>query len=136
MKHPASFPSRLLPILLLLLAGCRTGASLPEPSPGLNPFVKMARGSVCADKWNRLYLIDEKLVFWDRQGECADNSYAQTLYGKSPDEILCLQHDSIAGPRKECRDAKYAQLFETLIAHLGEPNLGLGPGHTARRLPL
>jgi hypothetical protein len=136
MKHPASIALRLLSILMLLLAGCRTRASLPEPSPALNPFVKMARGSVCADKWNRLYLIDEKLVFWDRQGDCPDNSYAQTLYGKTPDEILCVQHDSIAGPRKECRDPKYAELFETLIGHLGEPNLGLGTQHTARRLPL
>jgi hypothetical protein len=112
------------------------GPAPPKPAPASNPFVKMARGSVCADVRNRLYLIDEKLVVWDRAGNCPDNSYSLTLYGKSLDEILCVYHDSIAGPRKNCRDPAYAEMFEILLAHMNDADLGLGPEHAVRRMPL
>ncbi|HEV8377054.1 MAG TPA: hypothetical protein VGR38_12560 [Candidatus Polarisedimenticolia bacterium] len=126
----------LLTALLIGLPGCRLKPAPTNPAAEPHAFVDMARGSPCADTRNRLFLIDQRLVFWDRAGKCADNSYGETLYGRSPEDILCVLHDSIAGPRKNCRDPQYAALFETLIAHLEDPDLGLAPPHSVRRLPL
>jgi hypothetical protein len=81
---------------------------------------------------NRLFVIDDQLVFWDRAGGCADAAYAEALYGSTPDKILCVLHDSIAGPVKSCTDAKYKSQFDTMTANLDEPDLGLGPEHTVQ----
>ncbi|HXU38077.1 MAG TPA: hypothetical protein VN937_17075 [Blastocatellia bacterium] len=98
------------------------------------PFVELARRGVCSDIRNRLFVIDDVLVFQDSEGKCADASYGQVLYGKTVNDVLCSYTDSIAGPRKSCRDPKYAGLFDTIITHLDEPDLGLGPNHTVQRL--
>lgn len=99
-------------------------------------FVELARRGECSGTRNRLFVIDDQLVFHDSAGNCADASYGEVLYGKSVDDVLCSYTDSIAGPRKSCRNPKYAGLFEIIITHLNERDLGLGPRHTVRRLPL
>ena len=90
---------------------------------------------MCADIRNRLFLIDDQWVFWDQAGNCADASYAETLYGSSPDEVLCNAHDSIAGPMKHCTDPQHLDLFNTITAHLDQPDLGLGSDHTVEPIP-
>jgi len=96
----------------------------------------MARTSPCADTRNRLYLIDQKLVFWDRAGSCADAAYAQTLFDGAVDHQLCSFHDSIAGPMKGCADSRFGTLFDTIIANADKADLGLGPAHRVRAIPL
>jgi hypothetical protein len=95
----------------------------------------MARAGGCADIRNRLFFIDDQLVFWDRAGNCADAAYGETLYGSTPDQVLCIAHDSIAGPVKNCRDERYQDMFDTITANLGKSDLGLGSGHTVQAVP-
>ena len=127
-----------------LLPGKTTEDSIPprerrrggEAAPELAPFVELARETECADDRRRLFAIDNVLVFFDRAGGCPDNYYSETLFGGSVDEVLCASHDSIAGPVTECHDAAFRELFETIIAHLDEPDLGLGSGHTVHQVPV
>ena len=101
----------------------------------LTAFEQLARNEPCADIRNQLFLIDDQLVFWDVAGNCADASYSQTLYSSSPDQMLCTAHDSIAGPMTSCQDGRYQELFDTIMANLDQPDLGLGSEHTVQSIP-
>jgi hypothetical protein len=94
----------------------------------LEPFKELARNADCADISNRLFLIDKKMVFWDRRGNCPDNSYAYILYGKSPEEELCSHRDSITGPIESC-DEEHQEMFNVIINNLDQSDLGLGQEH-------
>jgi hypothetical protein len=101
------------------------------PDINLEPFKELARSGDCADVRNRLFLIDRHLVFWDRESRCADAAYAQALYGRTVEHLICDAHDSIAGPVRGCHDAdRYAAMFDTMLKNLDAPDLGLGPDHT------
>lgn len=123
-------------LTLVALAGCKSDGPPAVTAPQVQPFQDMARTSDCADKKNRLFLIDGTFVFWDKAGSCADASYSQTLFGATPQDRLCNNSDSIAGPRRSCTDPGAALMFDTILAHLDEPDLGLGPDHTVRPIPL
>jgi hypothetical protein len=135
----------------LLLAGCGggttsagdhseqagQGVAVGEPNGGAPvtaSFIKMAQDSNCSDVKNRLFVIDGKQVFWDRAGKCADNSYAQSLFGPTPEAVLCSVSDSIAGPRTFCADEKSRALFDKVQKNLDKPDLGLGTGHKVEAL--
>jgi hypothetical protein len=115
---------------LILAGGCRRDTTGEPRPPDLAPFIALAKNGDCADTRNRLFLIDGALVFWDRAGQCADAAYASTLYGGEPSDILCDSHDSIAGPMRGCPKPAYEDLFDVIVEHLDEPDLGLGPPHT------
>jgi hypothetical protein len=120
----------------LLLAGCIFfGPVRPHHAVDLAPFKDMAKNGSCADIRNRLFVIDDRLVFWDMAGKCADASYSETLYGSTPDQVLCSLHDSIAGPMNDCQDEEYRAMFDTITANLDKPDLGLGPDHTVQPVP-
>jgi hypothetical protein len=143
-------------VLTLTLAGCGGSASTvmserqagsgvaiaqPAPSPVPVPatlataeFSAMARDGACADTRNRLFVIDGKGVFWDRAGNCADAAYARILYGSSPQAVLCSAGDSIAGPQTSCTDASARALFDTIVTHLDQDDLGLGAGHKVEQV--
>ncbi len=125
---PASSPT-------LAATGTQTRTSTPTSAIDLALFKKMASSGGCNDIRNRLFLIDDQLVFWDIAGNCADASYAEMLYGSTPDQALCILHDSIAGPVKRCQDQRYQDTFNTITANLDKPNLGLGTGHTVQPVP-
>lgn len=111
------------------------GVAVGEPNPSTqvdkNVFIKMAQGAACSDKRNRLYIIDNAQVFWDVAGNCADASYSQTLFGATPDKVLCRSHDSIAGPRTSCTnpDPVVLESFGGIIKNLDKPNLGMDSTH-------
>ncbi len=130
----ASVLLALFPTALLVLASCTGGPDEPGSTVDLAPFKKMARAGGCADTRNRLFLIDSQLVFWDWAGTCEDAAYGEALYGSTPDQVLCVYHDSIAGPVKNCQDKGYQDTFDTITANLDKPDLGLGPGHTVQRV--
>lgn len=129
----------------VLAAGCGGGATVGdpvvrgqgiavgEPNGGLavtSEFVKVAASSACTEFRNRLFLIDGKQVFWDRAGNCPDNSYQQTLYGATPEAMLCSKADSIAGPRTTCSNESARPLFDIITKNLDAPDLGLAAsGH-------
>ncbi len=126
----------LLCCALLLSAGCDGGSGARPAPPDLARFIAQAKAADCATLRNRLFVIDDRLVFWDRAGECADAAYGRILYGRTPDEILCYLTDSIAGPAKGCRAPGYEALFEVILEHLDEPDLGLGADHSVERVPI
>ncbi len=143
--------SRALPLMgMLILAGCGGGGSAPaamppvqsspgiqigEPTPGVfnsEQHVRQASSATCADRRNKLYLIDNKYVFWDRAGNCPDNSYSQSLMDSNPAAPLCSASDSIAGPIVRCTDDSVRSLFDTMRANADQVDLGLGPTHTVK----
>lgn len=121
-----------VPLLLaaMIVAACLVACSGEQQGKvDVAAFKKMARGAACADIRNRLFVIDEELVLWDRAGSCPDAAYSVALYGGAPDQELCVHHDSIAGPVLECRETQYREMFEEIIANLDKADLGLGTEH-------
>jgi hypothetical protein len=131
----------------LLLAGCGGGSdpvtsttaqqsgqgvAVGEPNGGVpvaSEFIKMAQGEACSDVRNRLFLIDSKQVYWEREGNCPDNAYTRRLFGPTPQAVLCETTDSLAGPRTFCANDTVRKLFETIEQNRAQPDLGLGAGH-------
>lgn len=110
------------------------GIAVGEPAPNgtpldTAPFVARAQQEPCADLRNRLFVIDNKQVFWDRAGNCPDNSYAQRLFGATPEIVLCETSDSIIGPRTSCSDDQARAMFDIILKNRDQPDLGLGSAH-------
>jgi hypothetical protein len=103
--------SALLGIIAAVLAhatGCHGVQKRVTGAPELAPFVELSRGATCSDKRNRLFVIDQALVFRDRAGNhCPDYSYSEVLYGKTVNDMLCSSNDSIAGRRTNCKDSRF-----------------------------
>lgn len=133
---------------LVLLASCG-GSGNPGQALAISPivigepppaaldtvrYVSYAREAACADTRNRLYVIDNKFVFWDKAGNCADASYSQTLFGPANIESLCSTGDSIAGPVTRCSDEAARPMFSIILRNLDLKDLGLGPTHTVREI--
>ena len=99
------------------------------------PFIQMVQDAQCAEGRNRIYVIDDQFVFWERRcPSCPDNSWSLELYGSTVNQLLCRKGDSIAGPRETILDDQHKALFHTIIANLDAPDLGLGSAHKMKRL--
>lgn len=134
-------PSNTKIIASLLLAGsmaaCGGGGKLDQPAVvpvATAEFISLAKDASCANLRNRLFVIDQKQVFWDKASTCADASYSQVLFGNTPQMILCSGADSIAGPRTFCNDQQYLSLFQTIAKNLDKADLGLGAAHQVQQL--
>jgi len=119
----------VLILSLIISFSCGSAGPGNESSIDLQPFIIQARNAECSDLRNILYVIDNRLVLWDRAGNCSDSNYSQTLYGQNIDQVLCRHFDSIAGPQTVYYDEKHKGLFDTALANLDKPDLGLGPEH-------
>ena len=126
----------VLGLVFVFLMACQ-GSTPTEPGPDfdLEPFKEQARNSDCADIRNRLFLIDEAMVFSEQEGNCVDAAYSQVLYGTSPDEVLCFRRDSVGGVQEGCNDNSISQMFDTIVANLDRPDLGLDPDHQVEQIP-
>ncbi|MDO8701606.1 MAG: protease complex subunit PrcB family protein [Undibacterium sp.] len=133
----------LIPCLLLatVISGCGGGGKLADtpitpiaPSIATADFIALASGASCANLRNRLFVIDQKQVFWDKAGSCADAAYSQVLYGNTPQNMICSSADTIAGPKTSCTDEQYRSMFDTISKNLDKADLGLGSGHTVQKL--
>ncbi|MEE8399149.1 MAG: hypothetical protein V3S89_09085, partial [Desulfobacterales bacterium] len=91
----------------------------------IEPFIEYAEDADCIDIRNRLFVIEDELVLWDRVGSCPDASYELQLYREDLDHLLCEVVDSIDGPQMDIYDENYRELFETMIENIEEENLGL-----------
>lgn len=105
-------------------------------------FFDLARQSAgCANTRNRLLFIthpeklDIEIVLLDQAGTCADAGFRQRLFGETVNDLLCSHAQSIAGPVKSCAVRAYARLFDTMIANLDKPDLGLGEGYDVWEIP-
>jgi len=125
------------------VAGFRPARELVNPArktgwrrtscQGRNDLVALASQSAgCANIRNRLIRIthpmklDIEIVLLDQAGTCADASFRQRLFGETAQDLLCEHAQTIAGPVKSCAVPSYAKLFDTMIANLDKPDLGLG----------
>jgi hypothetical protein len=122
-------------MILVLAVGCTAKPTPPASSIDLVPFQEMARTAQCAEEVNNLFLVDDSIVFWEIRGFCADASYSYMLFGSDPDALLCRYSDSIAGPQKDCPDTSYQALFDTILEHSEDADLGLGSEHTVQPVP-
>lgn len=124
----------VLAAALTLSAGCNNDST--TSGIDLTAFKAMAASADCDDIRNRLFLIDERMVFWDREGNCADGHYTLALFAETVDTFLCRRSESIGGPNTtQCTVESYRDMFETIIHNLDDPQLGLGPGHTVEPVP-
>ncbi|MBI1834585.1 MAG: hypothetical protein HYR92_02205 [Burkholderiales bacterium] len=137
------FSSLALLTLLASLSACGGGAvsstpgNINTPAPvATNAFIELAQTASCNNLKNRMFVIDQKLVFWDKAGTCSDAAYAQTLYGNTAQSIICTNADSIAGPRFSCTDKESESLFKTMLQNLEKADLGLGQSHQVRMLAI
>ncbi len=99
----------------------------------------MARitGAQCADRVNRVYIIDGVRMLWHRESNrCPDSSYAVILFGSGPENSLRRPAVTIAGPRTECSDEGQKPTFELMLRDLGAPDLRLGAWHRVEPVPL
>lgn len=127
-------------IALTTLSAC--GSNLDQSKGNSNTpapvtttaFVQMAQTASCNDLKNRMFVIDQKWVLWDKAGNCSDASYAQTLFGNTAQTVLCSNADSIAGPRFTCADKESESLFKTVLDNLDKSDLGLGNTHQIQQL--
>ena len=91
----------------------------------IEPFVEYAEASDCTDIRNRLFIIDDELVLWDRVGSCPDASYEVQLFREGLDNLLGESYDSVAGPQTDIYDEDYRDLFELILDNIEDENLGL-----------
>lgn len=99
---------------------------------GVNRFIDLAKEAACADERNDVYQIDERYIFWVREGSCADASYSYTLYDSSPKKEICSKSDSIAGAVFECDDQE--KMFKKMVKNLDQEDLGIGNEHAVEKL--
>jgi hypothetical protein len=100
-----------------------------KTSIGLDVFKNMASNATCSDITNKLFVIDNQMVFWITEGICPDASYVYTLFGITPDEVLCKRFDSIAGPQEQCNDEDFREIFQIIVDNLDADDLGLDVNH-------
>lgn len=116
------------------------GVVRPAPIPDLGTpaarqVLRLADEADCSDARNRVYLIDGRLLFWDRAGRCIDDSYGRVLFG-ADGAPLCHQQDGMLGRVEFCSDERYRALFERLLRDRTAPRLGLGQEHAVRTVDL
>ena len=139
--HPTSerilrvLSSLLFFSLLAIAPACEDKGVDPLSEVELQPFKEIASTAMCAEFENRLFLVDYRLVFWHREGDCADASYGYTLFGRTPDRILCQIHDSFMGKITIYNDERYRAMFDTMVANLDSLDLGVGSTHTVLSIP-
>lgn len=121
--------------------GFRPGGELPRDwqRVGCGPemhAIDVAQGTThCVDLRNRVLFIQgvadpqERYTLLDQAGSCADASYRQVLYGSGGEDVLCSMMDTIAGPQKNCLHTAYQPMFDTIVANLAAPDLGLGAAY-------
>ena len=112
--------------------GCE---AVPTAQVDFKAFIN-AKSQTCADKANKAYLIQKKMVFTAREGNCPDNSYFFGLYGNTPQEVFCTSHDSIAGPMEKCENPAYQEIFDNLLKLYSQfsGNLEMGSSIQAERI--
>ena len=128
----------LLPLLAATLSACGGGGKLTETSVtaplATTEFISLASAASCANLRNRMFVIDQKQVIWDKAGSCADASYELVLFGNTTKNVLCSSADSIAGPKTSCTDTQYRSMFDLISKNLDKADLGLGSGHQVQQL--
>lgn len=130
--------------ILFVVAACVPQSPRPTPPPTPPPepprvpsidvegFRGMLASAACADLVNDAFVIDERYVFWRREGmDCADNRYEHVLFDRTPSYVLCSRRDTIAGLREECQQERKG-MFTTIVNNIEKEDLGLGRNRVRR----
>lgn len=138
----------LVVISLFLITACAPQPPVHKAPPIKEPpqapvptmsFEEMYWNADCANIKNEFFFIQDSreyagnsFVFRNRQGNCMDYSFEQTLYrGESK---VCSRSDSIAGVRESCDNEEQRQMFSTIINNLDKSNFGLGQQYTVTKM--
>lgn len=143
MKFTLSFTLMLSLLSVLTVAACGGADNLAPDGPqaiarppvNTASFTELALQAPCADVSNRFYVINQKFVFRDAAGHCADGAWARTLYGATPQDVVCSERDSIAGPVSSC-DPAFRALFGQIDRNRDKADLGLGSAYKVEPLIL
>ena len=121
--------------VLLSAIACAHSAELVEVRPEWVPYIELAKErTLCTELRNDLYVIDQVLIFHVVSGRCHDAAYSEVLLGSTPDDVLCVHHDSIGGPILRCPVPSYQDMFEVMARHLDQADFGLGHGHSVDQI--
>ena len=116
--------------LLFLFTGCKKNTSEID----IELFIQMAKAEICTDWRNSLFIIDNNLVVYIREGNCPDASYRIALYKEDIDNKLCEIRDSIVGPVLTINDEAYRSMFNIIINNQDQADLGLGPNYVVEEI--
>jgi hypothetical protein len=61
----------------------------------------------------------------------SDSPFDPPRLGGTPSDVLCRFQDSVGGPVRSRTDQAYAGMFDTILGHLDDPDLGLGSPRVA-----
>ncbi len=97
----------------------------PPPAIAIEPvdleaFRDHAReraGSPCVEQ-QQLFVVDGTFVVHSFAGRCVDASYGVTLFGRTPDDVLCRAGQTIAGHVERCEVDTVVALFHAIVTHL------------------
>jgi hypothetical protein len=121
------FHAMAVAVSLFTLMSCKNEVARPQTTINMEPFIAMAKKTtVCAERANKLFAIDDSLVFWQREGDCNDASYGYMLFGSDTGTIFCSYTDNISGRIESVKDSAYLPIFQTIVQSLNDPKLGLG----------
>lgn len=111
----------------------------PQPPVLTKSFEEMYWNAECADIKNEFFFIQDRreyannrFVFRNREGDCPDNRFEQTLF--RGENVACSRSDSIAGVQESCNDERSRQMFSTIINNLNKPDFGLGQQYTVTKM--
>ncbi len=129
----------LLAVLTVAACGGSGGGLSDAPQAIARPpvnaasFAELALQAPCADITNRFYVINQKFVFRDVKGRCTDAAWSKTLYGATPQDVLCTERDGIGGPVASC-DPAFRALFAQIDRNRDRADLGLGSNYKVEAL--
>lgn len=109
--------------------------AIARPPVNTASFTELALQTTCTDTANRFYVINQKFVFRDAAGRCADAAWSKTLFGATPQDVLCSERDSIGGPVASC-DPAFRSLFAQIDRNRDKADLGLGSAYKVEALTL
>jgi hypothetical protein len=117
------------------LSACGGGDSA-QVAMDTTAFVAKAKLEKCGDIRNKLYVLDERTVLWERAGNCADNASAQVLFGDNVDTVLCTANDTVGGQVAGCKDPANRAVFDTIRNNLNRADLGLAGSYRVREVSI
>ncbi len=114
---------------MMALAGVLVpGASVAKVA--LAPYIDKAQQASCANTKNRLFLIDQKYVFWTRSGDCKGLKSADILFAAGSQTPLCQMHKQFTPVDEICSDKTLVPFFTQLIGATAPAGLHLRPDAT------
>ena len=116
---------------ILWFLSCKNAVEAPQTTIDMKPFITNAKQALCARDVNKLFAIDDSMVFYQIEDwGCNDWAYRYHLYGTMPSIMFCSLEDNIRGSQEIIYDSTYLEIFHTITSNVNKKDLGLGAFHT------